>query len=173
MHLLVSNQTNLKKLINHSKGNRTTIKSVFLLQHRINMPNPSINILLADDDDEDLELIENAILDIEPAADVHKVTNGKAVIEYLNGQPENKLPCLIILDYNMPELNGAEVLALIYKEKRYENISKVILSTSGSPAYIQNCINNGALEYFIKPNNMGDFFKLAKKMLDHCNTANS
>jgi CheY-like chemotaxis protein len=137
------------------------------------MLNSSIDILVADDDEEDLELIESAITDIEPAADLHKVTNGKAVLEYLNNQPDNKLPCLIILDYNMPELNGAEVLALIYKEKRYENISKVILSTSGTPAYIQNCISNGASEYFIKPNNMGDFVKIAKKMLDHCNTGKS
>ena len=128
------------------------------------MPESFIDILLADDDEEDLELIENAITEIEPDADLHKVTNGKAVLEYLNNQPDNKLPCLIVLDYNMPELNGSEVLSLIYKEQRYENIPRVILSTSGAPLHIQNCISKGASEYFIKPNNMGDFDKLAKKI---------
>ena len=137
------------------------------------MSDSLIDILLADDDDEDLELIENAIVEIEPAADLHKVTNGKAVLEYLYNQPDEKLPCLIILDYNMPELNGSEVLALIDKEKRYNNIAKVILSTSSTPTHIHNCINNGASEYFIKPNNMGDFVKLAKKMLDYCNESKS
>ena len=137
------------------------------------MPNSSINILVADDDEEDLELIETAITDIEPAAGLHKVTNGKAVLEYLNNQPNHKLPCLIVLDYNMPELNGSEVLALMGREKKYENITKVILSTSGNPAYIQNCMNNGASEYFVKPNNMSDFVKVAKKMLDYCNAGRS
>ena len=137
------------------------------------MANPSIDILVADDDEEDLELIETAITDVEPAADLHKVTNGKAVLEYLDNQPDDKLPCLIILDYNMPELNGSEVLALIYKEERYGNIPKVILSTSGAPMHVNDCISKGASEYFIKPNNMGDFVKLAKRMLDHCNTNRS
>ncbi|HYJ64570.1 MAG TPA: response regulator [Parafilimonas sp.] len=137
------------------------------------MPNPSIDILVADDDEEDLELIETAITDIEPAADLHKVTNGKAVLEYLYNQPDHKLPCLIVLDYNMPELNGSEVLALMGRDKKYENITKVILSTSGNPAYIQNCLNNGASEYFVKPNNMGDFVKVAKKMIDYCNAGKS
>jgi CheY-like chemotaxis protein len=137
------------------------------------MSNTRINILLADDDEEDLELIENAITDVEPAADFHKVTNGKAVLEYLNRQPDDKLPCLIVLDYNMPELTGSEVLALIDKEKRYENIPKVVLSTSGAPMHIKDCLNKGASEYFIKPNNMSDFVKIAKRMLGHCNTGNS
>jgi CheY-like chemotaxis protein len=137
------------------------------------MPNSLIDILLADDDEEDLELIESAITDIEPAADLHKVTNGKAVLDYLDNQPDNKLPCLIVLDYNMPELNGSEVLALIYKEERYENIPRVVLSTSGAPMHIQDCISKGASEYFIKPNNMSDFGKLAKKLLDHCSTNKS
>lgn len=137
------------------------------------MPDSLIDILLADDDEEDLELIENAITNIEPAADLHKVTNGKAVLEYLNNQPDNKLPCLIVLDYNMPELNGSEVLSLIYKEERYENIPKVVLSTSGAPTHIQDCMIKGASDYFIKPNNMGDFGKLAKRLLDYCNTSKS
>ena len=127
-----------------------------------------LTILMADDDFEDMELIENAITELEPDADLHKVTNGKAVIDYLAQQPDNKLPCLIILDYNMPELTGSEVLAMISKEKRYNNIPKVILSTSVTPAYIHECIKNGAAEYFVKPDNIPALTDLAKKMLHYC-----
>jgi CheY-like chemotaxis protein len=132
-----------------------------------------LTILMADDDFEDLELIESAITNIEPGADLHKVTNGKAVIDFLANQPDAKLPCLIILDYNMPELTGSEVLAAIRNEKRYDLIPKVILSTSNTPAYIHECMSNGATEYFVKPDNMPELTKLAKKMLNYCNTGRS
>ena len=137
------------------------------------MPYTPLTILMADDDIEDLELIQSAITNIEPGADLHKVTNGKAVIDFLANQPDAKLPCLIILDYNMPELNGSEVLAVIRKEKRYELIPKVILSTSNTSAYIHECIKNGATEYFVKPDNMHELTKLAKKMLNYCRTGTS
>ena len=127
-----------------------------------------LTILLADDDLEDLELIETAITNIDPDADLHKVTNGKEVIEYLSNLPDKKLPCLIILDYNMPELTGSEVLSLISKQKRYDAIPKVILSTSNTPFHIQQCKSNGATDYFVKPSNMKDLIYLAEKMLNYC-----
>lgn len=123
---------------------------------------------MADDDFEDLELIETAITTVDPEANLHKVPNGKAAIDYLERQRDHELPCLIILDYNMPELTGSEVLALICKRKRYENIPKIILSTSNTPAFITECMNNGATEYFVKPDNMTALTSLARKMLDYC-----
>lgn len=137
------------------------------------MPYTPLTILMADDDFEDLELIESAITNIEPDADLHKVSNGKAVIDFLTNQPDAKLPCLIILDYNMPELTGSEVLAAIRKEKRYDLIPKVVLSTSNTPAYIHECMNNGATEYFVKPDNVPELTRLAKKMLNYCKTGRS
>jgi CheY-like chemotaxis protein len=132
------------------------------------MPQKPLTILLADDDEEDLELIEDAIINIEPGAKLHKLTNGNDVIEYLALQPDNALPSLIILDYNMPEINGSQVLSQIRGQVRYEAIPKVILSTSSAPLHIHECMNNGATEYFVKPNNIQDLNSLAKKMLSLC-----
>ena len=125
-------------------------------------------ILMADDDYEDLEMIEEAITSIKPDASLHKVVNGKAAIEFLSSQPDNKLPCLIVLDYNMPELTGLEVLSVIRKNKRYEKIPKVILSTSNTPAAIRECLNKGATEYLVKPSNMTALLNVAEKMLKYC-----
>jgi CheY-like chemotaxis protein len=125
-------------------------------------------ILLADDDEEDLELIEDAILAWEPSASLHKHTNGKDVIEFLHGSEDHDLPCLIILDYNMPELNGSQVLQLMSKHNRYEHIPKVVLSTSAAPMHIHECITNGAAEYFVKPDSMDALKNVARKMLDYC-----
>ena len=125
-------------------------------------------ILAADDDLEDLELIEDAILSLEPATKFHSVTNGNGVIDFLDKREDNELPHLIVLDYNMPELNGAEVLAHICNQKRFNAIPKIILSTSGAPLHIDECMNCGATEYFVKPNNLADLEALARKMLDFC-----
>lgn len=128
-------------------------------------------ILAADDDLEDLELMEDAIHSLEPATEIHIVTNGNGVIDFLNNQEDDQLPHLIVLDYNMPELNGAEVLSLICKENRFKDIPKIILSTSGAPLHINECMNSGATEYFVKPNNLADLEKLARKMLEYCKRA--
>lgn len=128
----------------------------------------SLTILAADDDLEDLELIEDAFSSLEPHIALHKVTNGRAVIDYLNNRADSDLPCLIILDYNMPELNGSQVLAKIGKEKRYAEIPKLVLSTSSAPIHIHECMINGATEYYVKPNNLKELETIAKKMLSFC-----
>ena len=132
------------------------------------MPQKKLTILVADDDEEDLELIEDAILSLEPGAALHKLNNGVAVMNYLKQKTDDELPCLIILDYNMPELNGSQVLSEICKHVRYEAIPKIILSTSSAPIHIHECITNGATEYFVKPNNIHDLNSLARKMLALC-----
>ena len=68
----------------------------------------------------------------------------------------------------MPELNGAEVLGEICNDFRFKSIPKIILSTSGAILHKDECMNNGATEYFVKPNNMADLEKLAGKMLHYC-----
>ncbi|HEX6334709.1 MAG TPA: response regulator [Flavisolibacter sp.] len=133
------------------------------------IPSSPLTILLADDDPEDLELIEQAIVSIEPGADLHKVLNGKAVIQFLKSRPDADLPCLIILDYNMPELTGSEVLSLLCRDQRYTHIPKVVLSTSSTPVHIHECMGNGATDYFVKPNNMRELTGLAERMLSLCN----
>jgi CheY-like chemotaxis protein len=132
------------------------------------MAESNLIILMADDDEEDLELIEDAILFFEPLANVRKHSNGKEVIESLRSCEDKDLPCLIILDYNMPELTGSQVLLHMSKNDRYENIPKVVLSTSSTAVHIHECMSNGASEYFVKPNDMNALKNVAKKMLDYC-----
>lgn len=131
----------------------------------------SYTILLADDDPDDQELIVNAFTQISPSFTLHIVNDGKGVIEFLTAASDDKLPCLIVLDYNMPELNGAEVLQKLTSDKRYESIPKIILSTSSNPKYIQDCLHKGAYAYRIKPDNFNQLMLLAKEMLDFCGSA--
>jgi CheY-like chemotaxis protein len=130
-----------------------------------------VNILMADDDVEDIELIEEAILNIDPEATLHKFFNGHSAIEYLLSTPDDALPCLIILDYNMPEIKGSEVLSIMKSKKRYDTIPKVVLSTSNADRHQYECINNGASEYIVKPDNMKELNGLAQKLLTYCKGA--
>ena len=126
------------------------------------------HILLADDDEEDLELMEEAILSAESNALLYKVKNGKALIEFLDNVGSNQLPHLIIMDYNMPELNGAEVLSQLRNRPSYTSIPVIILSTSNAPLHQQECKARGASEYFVKPNTLTELDALAEKMLSFC-----
>lgn len=126
------------------------------------------NILIADDDPEDLELIEEAILNVDPETELHKFSNGLTAMEYLNGIPDASLPQLIVLDYNMPEQNGAWLLSSMQIKDRYNLIPKIVLSTSNAPLHINECMNNGATEYIVKPDNMRELQALGKKLLGLC-----
>ncbi len=132
------------------------------------MTSTPLTILIADDDPEDLELMEMAFAVVDPAAVLIKRQTGKAALDYLVSHEDDQLPCLIILDYNMPELKGSELLAIINKEHRYDDIPKIILSTSNAPIHVHECMANGATEYFVKPASLAEINKLAKKMLDYC-----
>lgn len=124
------------------------------------------HILVADDDVDDLELIEEAILSFEPDAVLHKASTGTAVVRFLEECEDERLPQLLILDYNMPEMNGAEVLASICGDNRYSAIPKIVLSTSSSPFHIKKCKEQGASQYFTKPNTKRELHELVRQMLD-------
>jgi CheY-like chemotaxis protein len=128
-----------------------------------------LTILIADDDKEDLELIEDAFLNNRfNDLRLHKLTDGNKVLDYLDTLKDEELPCLIILDYNMPEMKGSEVISQLSNQPRYKTIPKVILSTSNAPGHIHECKSKGAADYFVKPTTMNELNMVAKKMLSYC-----
>ncbi len=122
-------------------------------------------ILLADDDMDDLELLEECFLQIDPSLKIFKILSGKKAVEALVKADEESFPDLIVLDYNMPDLTGAEVLDAIYNDERYRNIPRLIWSTSDSSMYEQICRDKGATHYFKKPHSVDEVQSLAKKIL--------
>lgn len=129
------------------------------------MSEHSVKILIADDDLEDIELIEEFLLKEAPGLHISKFKDGLTASEYLHTLPDDELPSLIILDYNMPGLTGAQVLLSLRSAGRYSLIPKVVLSTSNTPRYIQESLQNGASEYIVKPQNMTEIHNLAKKFV--------
>lgn len=123
-------------------------------------------ILVAEDDEDDQELIQLAFRKVTSDHDFKIVNNGQEAVETLSKQ--RNLPCLIILDLNMPLLNGIQTLQALTVDPRFAHIPKVILTTSDNEDNKKNSYSNGAVDYFIKPNTMKEFVLTAEKMLAYC-----
>lgn len=128
----------------------------------------NLHIVLADDDPEDMELLEEAIHSIEPAVNIHRFTNGISALNYLLDVDHNPPPCLVVFDYNMPQKNGAQLLLSLAQHPAYTNIPKIILSTSNAPLHMEECKRNGATDYLIKPFQLKEFYELAEKLVKLC-----
>lgn len=125
-------------------------------------------IFLAEDDLDDQELLIEAISSFNQSIEVEIVTNGKKAVSFLERLEPEENPCLIVLDYNLPEMSGAEILAQISHLKKFDDIIKVVWSTSNSPVYEKMCLELGAQAYIVKPNDISGINKLAQLMLQMC-----
>lgn len=129
---------------------------------------PQKFILLGEDDPDDQEMLEDVFASIDNSFILFFVNNGKEVLSALEKLHDDQMPCLIVLDYNMPGLNGADILKEIGGNKRYEHIPKIVWSTSASEKFKKTCLELGAADYVIKPFNNNDLEKIARYMLSIC-----
>ncbi len=110
-----------------------------------------INIFLAEDSDDDYFLMSEAL---DRSIYKHKLTwlkNGKELIDKLEeAYTQTALPDLLLLDLNMPKVNGHEVLKFIKSDSRFKNILTIVLTSSKSPADIEMAYENGANAFLVK-----------------------
>ena len=125
-------------------------------------------ILIGEDDIDDQEFVKETFAVVDDSFAVEFAINGNNMINDLQKLDDNMLPCLIVMDYNMPGLNGAEILGHLKKDKRYFHIPKVIWSTSNSEMYRNICLELGANDYLIKPSNVREMEDTVKYMLSFC-----
>ncbi len=113
---------------------------------------PYIRILLADDDPEDRMIMEDTFRQIELSDVIHFVENGENILAYLDAIAEtDTLPSLIVLDLNMPRMNGTQTLKMLKANGRYKDIPVIIFSTSINTIEMNECIRTGASSYVVKP----------------------
>ena len=129
---------------------------------------PDKFILLGEDDADDEELLKEVFTTLDNSFSMRFANNGRKLVTHLEQLPDSDLPCLIILDYNMPELNGADILKSLKAQARYDSIPKIIWSTSGSETYKRLCLELGACEYIIKPSSFKELTDVARYMLSFC-----
>jgi len=131
-------------------------------------PLPSKFILLGEDDPDDQEMLTEVFSSIDNSFILFFVNNGKEVLSALEKLRDDQMPCLIVLDYNMPGLSGADILREISTNARYRDVPKLVWSTSGADKFKKTCLELGASDYLIKPSNNLELEKIARYMLSYC-----
>lgn len=118
---------------------------------------PSITILMADDDEDDRILTQEALVECRLANDLHFVNDGEELMDYLcrrgkySDRHDAPRPGLILLDLNMPRKDGREALKEIKEHPELRHIPIVILTTSKAEEDVYRSYNLGANSYITKP----------------------
>jgi CheY-like chemotaxis protein len=113
--------------------------------------NEAAPILIVDDDLEDRIILEDYFSDLDLKHYLQFAVNGKMALDLLDQLPDGGLPEVIVLDLNMPILNGTQTLLQLKRSFRYKKIPVVIYSTSENETEKKKCLGFGALDYIIKP----------------------
>ncbi|MCJ7468303.1 MAG: response regulator [Maribacter sp.] len=124
----------------------------------------NLNIVLADDDEDDRLLFKEAIEDLKIKTKLSLFTDGKELMDFLV-LPNIVLPHIVFLDLNMPKKNGMQCLKEIRKNKAFDQVSVAIYSTSSSESDIEQTFVNGANIYLNKPNNFRKLQQAVEKIL--------
>ncbi|HEY0001380.1 MAG TPA: response regulator [Actinoplanes sp.] len=120
----------------------------------------SLQILVVDDDDADALMISEALEATDGQAIVARVSDGREALDYLRREGRFATahrPDLILLDLNMPRMDGRETLAAIKSDERLKAIPVVILTTSGAEPDIASSYQHRANAYVTKPFGLDDF----------------
>jgi len=114
------------------------------------------DILLVEDDAADALLVQEALRARGAARSIAWVPDGLAALELLR-DPGFTRPDLIVVDLNMPRMNGRELLAVLKADAELKTIPVVVLTTSDAPADIRAAYERHANAYIAKPVNLDDF----------------
>lgn len=119
-----------------------------------------IHILLVEDNEGDIVLTMEALHQAKLRNKISVVRDGEEALDFLykRGRFSNEpTPQLILLDINLPKMNGKEVLAIIKNDQDLKKIAVVILTTSSSENDILDAYNNYANCYITKPVDLDKF----------------
>jgi chemotaxis family two-component system response regulator Rcp1 len=133
------------------------------------LPQPAnelvVRILLAEDNDGDIFLVRRAL---EKRGVPHQLTvarNGEEALELLEraeSSRDSEAPGLILLDLNLPKIDGAQVLSRIRKTTAFSTTPVIVLTSSDSPRDRESALALGANVYFRKPTDLQSFMYLGE-----------
>ncbi len=127
-------------------------------------------ILLIEDDKDHADFIANVLKegdgkDIKTEVILKK--DGQEAIDYFQYEMQSQ-PSIVILDLNLPEIDGMDVLKYIKKNSKYCSFPVIILSVSSDQKTIDEAYKNGANGYFVKPASYDDFVEEVNILKKYC-----
>ncbi len=118
-------------------------------------------ILLVEDDSVDVMTVKRALKDLEVASELVSTGDGEEALAYLK-EEENPKPSVILLDLNMPKMNGTEFLKIVKVDERLKKIPVIVLTTSNSEQDIAKSFELGAAGYMVKSVDYKKFMEIIK-----------
>ena len=118
-------------------------------------------VLYADDDLDDKSWVSEACKTVNSSLELEFVENGKDVLNYLEN---NKQPSLIVLDLNMPELDGRQTLKVLKENPSYKNIPVAVVTTSSSKIDQEVCKRLGAALFLTKPDSYSEWQEIVRRL---------
>ncbi len=126
-----------------------------------------VHLLLVEDNEGDIVLTLDAFEESKIQTNISVVRNGQEAIDFLykrNGYEQENKPDLVLLDINIPILNGHEVLKIIKQDAELKKIPVIMLTTSSNTRDINLSYENYANSYVTKPIEMEDFLNAILKI---------
>jgi CheY-like chemotaxis protein len=128
-------------------------------------------ILLAEDEPANAHLVKMALKESHILADLQHVLDGREALAFLRREGARfataPLPDLILLDLNMPRMDGRECLAAIKQDKVLHRIPVLMLTTSDAERDVVAAYDLGASGYITKPLDMGEFIAVLGKVCNY------
>jgi len=121
-------------------------------------------ILHVDDDTDDILLIGEELKAVDESLNIVGASNGHEAINFL--EQTSQLPHLIILDINMPGMDGRETLSVLKQHEQWKSIPVVMLSTSSNPRDKEYC-NSFQVDFLTKPMEIAELRNTAKVLLNY------
>ncbi len=143
------------------------MKDEFVLKER--------KILLIEDDEDHAELISDALKEDNTKEIKTEVTlkkDGQEAIDYLQYEMQSQVS-LVILDLNLPKIDGMDILKFIKNDSKYCSVPVVVLSTSSDQNTISEAYKNGANGYVTKPMSYDEFVDKVKMLSRYLSDTNT
>ncbi len=118
-------------------------------------------ILLVEDDTVDVMTVKRALKDLQVASELVPTGDGEEALAYLRDDG-NARPCVILLDLNMPKMNGAEFMRIVKADEALRRIPIIVLTTSNSEQDISRSFELGAAGYMVKSVDYKKFMEIIK-----------
>lgn len=140
-------------------------EQLFNIYIRILMSKKS-EILFVEDNPGEITIIKS-YMDCEPKVKINFVNDGISALDYIfnRGKYLNAIkPNLVVLDLNLPNKSGKEVLSELKSHNDHKNIPVIIFTSSGDKNDISFCRNLGVYEYYTKPMDLEEYYGIMKSI---------
>ena len=124
-------------------------------------------ILLAEDNDDDVELTKLGFERANFAVHLHHVSNGEECMAFLRNEgryADAPMPDIILLDLNMPRMDGMEVMQEICKDERLKHLVVVVMTSSNASEDVLRSYRLRCSSYLVKPLNFDAFAEMIKSI---------